>query len=547
MSIKTKPELIEALNFLSTAKEIKNTKEYWYILCARKSTDEKGKQIMSLPDQIRDCKEYAEKNDIKIVRIMQEAVSAKEAGTRPKFREMINLFGSGKYDGILAWHPDRLARNMRDAGEIIDLVDKGTIKDLKFPTFNFDNSAGGKMHLGITFVLSKHYSDHLRESVERGNRNRIAEGKYINRPKYGYIKDSNQHLLQDTKNDNFNLIRNAFKMRVEGKTLEEIGKYLNENNLTVTTTKSEGVVRHAYKMTKQRVSRIMSDLIYIGILQYGKNEAVNLFEKYGFVPMLSVEDFLKVNKMGKNEKVIRLVRKYHRAESVKASLMRDMVICSYCGKSMTAGITPKKTKDGTTNYYYLRCDTLSCERKGKSVRAIVFIDYLCHYLEQKPFSSQKSYEHYAEEMKRVSGQRLADAQRNLRSLQSQKLAQEEKIESIKEILSSNEDDTVKQLYREDLKPTQNKMKEIEEKMEQTKEFIQAGKVSILTYAEFIELMEKMPQIIRKMNNLNDMDIIIRKIFLNFFTDGKNVTKLTLNSPFDRLETVKVSDCAGGET
>ncbi len=53
--------------------------------------------------------------------------------------------------GILAWHPDRLARNSIDGGKIIYLLDTEKIKDLKFPTFWFENTPQGKFMLSIAF------------------------------------------------------------------------------------------------------------------------------------------------------------------------------------------------------------------------------------------------------------------------------------------------------------------------------------------------------------------------------------------------------------
>jgi len=51
---------------------------------------------------------------------------------------MLKRIEAGEAAGILAWHPDRLARNSVDGGQIIYLVDTGVIKELKFPTFWFD-------------------------------------------------------------------------------------------------------------------------------------------------------------------------------------------------------------------------------------------------------------------------------------------------------------------------------------------------------------------------------------------------------------------------
>ena len=54
---------------------------------------------------------------------------------RPVFNEMIERMEKGEASGILAWHPDRLARNSVDGGKIIYLVDTGVISEMKFPTF----------------------------------------------------------------------------------------------------------------------------------------------------------------------------------------------------------------------------------------------------------------------------------------------------------------------------------------------------------------------------------------------------------------------------
>lgn len=115
---------------------------------------------------------------------------------------------------------------MKEAGEIIDLIDKGIIRDLKFVSFNFDNNTSGKMLLGIAFVLSKQYSDQLSDDVTRGVKKNIEEGKYINSPKHGYYKDKNQYLRPDGRN--FQLIKEAFQKRLEGETIKNIAEFLNE-------------------------------------------------------------------------------------------------------------------------------------------------------------------------------------------------------------------------------------------------------------------------------------------------------------------------------
>lgn len=169
---------------------------------------------------------------------------------------MINDIQNGKYGGIIAWHPDRLARNMKDAGEIIDLIDKKIIKDLQFVSFTFQNNTAGKMLLGIAFVLSKQYSDQLSDNVLRGVRRSIEEGKYLSKTKYGYYKDFNQYLRPD--GDNYQLLKEAWKMRLEGKMQEEIAKFLNKSNYSRPTDKSREK-HEPFRVSNKLISEILKD------------------------------------------------------------------------------------------------------------------------------------------------------------------------------------------------------------------------------------------------------------------------------------------------
>lgn len=165
-------ELLKAGESKSTEDLDKSTLRY--ALYLRKSTTSDDRQASSIEDQIRDCAErLITPNNLNIVKVYQESYSAKVADMREQFNLMIDSIENGQIDGVIAWHPDRLSRNMKEAGMIIDLVDRGLIRDLQFSTFTFENTPAGKMLLGITFVMAKQYSEHLAESVDRGNKRAI--------------------------------------------------------------------------------------------------------------------------------------------------------------------------------------------------------------------------------------------------------------------------------------------------------------------------------------------------------------------------------------
>ena len=121
-----------------------------FFIYARKSTDSEDRQVRSIGDQIAELKELAKKENLEVIDIIVEKQTAKAPG-RPMFAEMLKRLEKGEALGILAWHPDRLARNSIDGGQIIYLVDTGVIKELKFPTFWFDPTPQGKFMLNIAF------------------------------------------------------------------------------------------------------------------------------------------------------------------------------------------------------------------------------------------------------------------------------------------------------------------------------------------------------------------------------------------------------------
>ena len=121
-----------------------------YVIYARKSTDTAEKQERSVTDQISECKRLAERAGLRVVEVIHEEKSAMVSDKREKFRAMMDGIKAGIYDGILAWAPDRLARNMKEGGEVIDLLDHGDIKDLRFANnFIFNNDASGNAANGV--------------------------------------------------------------------------------------------------------------------------------------------------------------------------------------------------------------------------------------------------------------------------------------------------------------------------------------------------------------------------------------------------------------
>ncbi|MHB8261585.1 MAG: recombinase family protein, partial [Bacteroidia bacterium] len=150
-----------------------------FFLYARKSSEAEEKQAMSIEAQLHELTELANRENLTIIETFIESKSAKTPGRKEFARMIEKIHASEEPIGILAWHPDRLARNSIDGGQIIYLIDIKKIAALRFSTFWFEPTPQGLFMLQVAFGQSKYYSDNLSENVKRGIRQKLRRGEWI--------------------------------------------------------------------------------------------------------------------------------------------------------------------------------------------------------------------------------------------------------------------------------------------------------------------------------------------------------------------------------
>src|SRR3989338_8115689 len=228
-----------------------------YVIYARKITEDEDRQVLSIESQLEELRLYSAKEKFDIVASFEEAKTAKEPG-RTKFGEMLSFLQSGKADGIIAWHPDRLARNSVDGGAIIHMVDRGLIRSLKFPTHWFEPTPQGLFMLNIAFGQSKYFSDNLRENVKRGLRKKIRNGVWPGWAPVGFLNNQKTRGI-DTDKLNAPKVQKLFALYSTGAyTLKSLANWCAENKLRTNANNP---------VSLSNVQHILSNPFYIGLMR----------------------------------------------------------------------------------------------------------------------------------------------------------------------------------------------------------------------------------------------------------------------------------------
>lgn len=311
-----------------------------YVLYARKSTESEEQQVLSIDSQIKEMLAMAERDHLEIVEIKKESHSAKEAGQRPVFNEIIEEIKIGKYNGILTWAADRISRNAGDLGRIVDLMDSGKIHEIRTYGQKFTNSPNEKFLLMILGSQAKLENDNKVVNVKRGLRARCEMGLWPCTAPTGYLnstsKEKSCHVEIDTH-----------RAPVVKKMFEKIAyeKYSGRRLHAWLKDEIKFRSKKGKPLTVSNVYIILRNHFYYGTFEYPKGGSQWYTGKH--TPIITKELFDKVQ-----ETMVAYTMKGEAKEFAFTKLMT----CRLCGSGITADEKFKKQQNGNVHrYVYYGC------------------------------------------------------------------------------------------------------------------------------------------------------------------------------------------------
>lgn len=270
----------------------------------------------------------------------RESHSAKETGQHPVFNEIIEEIKDNKYNGILTWAPDRISRNAGDLGKVIDLMDAGTLKEIRTYGQKFTNNPNEKFLLMILGSQAKLENDNRGINVKRGLRTRVEMGLWPGMAPLGYL---NQKLM-DKK---CRIVIDPERALIVTKMFEKVAYDLWSGRKVYNWLRFElnFHTRGNRPLTLSGVYRMLQMPIYYGPFEYPKNSG-NWYQGT-HEPLITEELFKKVQEQLKRDRIVRENREF---------AFTKLFTCGMCGSGITAQEKYKLLKDGTNaKYIYYSC------------------------------------------------------------------------------------------------------------------------------------------------------------------------------------------------
>ena len=321
----------------------------------------------SISNQRQIIKTYAKENDFKIIREYVDDGFSGSNFERPDFKNMIADLKGGKFKTIIVKDLSRFGRDYIESGKYLQKIfpEKGIRFISISDNYDSENADVSDTHLilPIRNFINDSYCRDISMKVKSSKEVKRKNGEFIGAfAPFGYKKDDkNKHQLVVDKEVS-HIIERIFDMKIEGYSSKAIADFLNSIG-TVTPAKHKEnngdnfntgfTVKNAMWDAKM-VNRVISNKVYIGVLEQGKTVKLNYKSKKEID--VSKDDWITIENAHKAiiSKTIFALANKMLLRDVKGtkdipSILSGMLFCKDCKSPMVK--RKVKSKDGYNIFY----------------------------------------------------------------------------------------------------------------------------------------------------------------------------------------------------
>ena len=457
------------------------------VIYARYSSDNQTEQ--SIEGQLRVCQDYAERNDILILKTYIDRAMTGTNDNRPDFQQMIKDSEKKEFQHIIVYKIDRFSRNKYETAKYKKILKDNGVKLLSAME-NIPDTPEGIILESLLEGMAEYYSAELAQKVKRGMKETRLKGNFTGgNIIYGYKVENHKVIIDEEKAE---IVRFIYEQYSLGTYVKDIIAELN----------SKRIFNKGKPFARNTIYNILKNEKYSGIYRFKDEIFDNMYP--AIVPNEiydKVRKKIDLNKYGKRS--VELVY-----------LLRHKLKCGYCG--MTISAECGTAKDGSKRHYY-KC--LGRKRNNgctkSSVRKELFEEFVLDNI-LKVLSNTK----HIDEMVDVLFQ-IQETQSNTISIINSLVKEYKQAESsLNNIMKAVEQGIINNTTNKRMKELENQLEDIDRQIliEKSKNAFMVSKQAIKEF--FIEALKLEPKIL--------IDYVIKEIRVY-----EDKLEIIFNSPIKR--------------
>lgn len=278
----------------------------------------------SIEQQVAECRAFAARENIEVVEVYADKAVSGRSDRRTAFQKMLRDADLKKFEVVIAYKSNRIARNMLNALQYEARLDALGIKTL-YVKEEFGNTATGRFALRMMMNINQFYSENMAEDIKRGMKDNAENCKVNGSVAYGYRKGSDGRYELDPVSAP--VAREIFERIASGERLTDIANDLNARGIRT---------KYGNPWKVSSFDRMLRNKSYIGVYHNSGIEVPG-----GMPSIISEEVWEKVQKIKDGTLPQQAATDY---------LLTGRLFCGECGSPMV-GVSGT-SRNGEKHFYY---------------------------------------------------------------------------------------------------------------------------------------------------------------------------------------------------